>query len=76
MAPGRSHPGLFLAHAAHSVQDQWATLLAGPITLVIAEAITHWTLVQQIMISHYATREVDASIFSQHSGYPYALTLL
>ncbi len=25
MAPGRSHPGLFLTHVAHSVQDQWAT---------------------------------------------------
>ena len=34
------------------------------------------TLVQQIMISHYATGEVDAVCFSQRSGYPYALTLL
>ena len=33
-------------------------------------------LVQQIMISHYATGEVDAVYFSQHSGIPYALTLL
>ena len=76
MDPGRSHPGLFLAHAAHSVQDQWATLLAGPITLVIAEAITHLTLVQQIMISHYATRGVDGHAFSQHSGIPLPPTVL
>jgi hypothetical protein len=25
VAPGRSHPGLFLTPAAHSIQDQWAT---------------------------------------------------
>ncbi len=25
VAPGRSHPGLFLAHAVHRIQDQWAT---------------------------------------------------
>ena len=25
VAPGRSHPGLFLAHDVHRIQDQWAT---------------------------------------------------
>jgi hypothetical protein len=60
-------------------------LLAGPTSvdyllmiLLIGPANNDQTLPSSIngLISHYATGEVDARIFSQRSGYPYALTLL
>ena len=38
VASGRSHPELFLTRAAHSVQDQWATIHITSCAILIREA--------------------------------------
>ena len=73
VAPGRSHPGLFLTLPRIASKTNGPQIISRTRASVSGIPVT---LVQQIMISHYATGEVDAVCFSQHSGIPYALTLL